>query len=92
MWSRAARTDRGVSAVGMLIALNMRVHPDPTTVRDAINSHLPDDIRVLGIVRTTRNFDARRLCDKRKYEYLVPLWVLDPRVGKESLIYPTYVL
>lgn len=68
----------------------MRVQSDAITVRDAINSHLPDDIRILGIVKVIRNFDARRQCDKRKYEYLLPLWVLDPNVGKEMLLYPTY--
>lgn len=90
-WSRAARTDRGVSAVGQLVALNMHVHPDPDTVRDAINAHLPSDIRVLGIVRVTNGFEARRMCDKRKYEYWLPLWVLDPCVGREELLLPPYV-
>lgn len=91
-WSRAARTDRGVSAVGQVVALNMRVDPDPDTVRDAINAHLPSDIRVLGIVRVTKGFDARRVCDKRKYEYWLPLWVLDPQVGREHLLLPPYVV
>lgn len=36
-------------------------------------------IRVFGVQRTTDGFDARKYCDKRKYEYILPAWVLDPQ-------------
>lgn len=42
-----------------------------------INSQLPDEIRVLGCVRVTKHFNAWKLCDKRQYEYCLPLWLLD---------------
>ena len=50
-WSRAARTDKGVSAVGQLVALKlMQPHEDMAA---AINSHLPPVVRVFGVQRVT---------------------------------------
>jgi tRNA U38,U39,U40 pseudouridine synthase TruA len=37
-------------------------------------------IRVFGVQRATEGFDARKFCDKRKYEYILPAWVFDPIV------------
>lgn len=50
-WSRAARTDKGVSAVGQLVALKlMQPHKDMPA---AINAHLPPVVRVFGVQRVT---------------------------------------
>ena len=50
-WSRAARTDKGVSAVGQLVALKlMQPHADMAA---AINAHLPPVVRVFGVQRVT---------------------------------------
>ena len=35
-------------------------------------------IRIHGIERTTKSFDARLLCDRRRYEYILPVWAFDP--------------
>jgi tRNA U38,U39,U40 pseudouridine synthase TruA len=35
---------------------------------------------VFGVQRATEGFDARKFCDKRKYEYILPAWVFDPTV------------
>ena len=35
-------------------------------------------IRVLGYTRVTKSFDARRLCDRRRYEYILPAFAFDP--------------
>lgn len=80
-WSRAARTDKGVSAIcqvvsSMLIALD--------GVVDSINEHLPDDIRILGYRRTVKGFDARKACDRRRYEYILPEWMFDPSLQPTS--------
>ncbi|KAL9982589.1 hypothetical protein ACROYT_G004651 [Oculina patagonica] len=37
-----------------------------------INEHLPPDIRVIAMKRTTRGFDAKSNCSGRTYEYLTP--------------------
>ncbi|UKK00828.2 pseudouridylate synthase [Theileria orientalis] len=42
----------------------------------ALNSVLPEDIRCFKIQRVTKGFDARIMCSKRKYEYLMPEWLL----------------
>jgi tRNA U38,U39,U40 pseudouridine synthase TruA len=33
---------------------------------------------VFGYCRTTGGFDARRACDRRRYEYVLPAWAFDP--------------
>lgn len=75
-WMRAARTDKGVSAVGQVVSLRMRMEI-PNLV-DAINSHLPAQVQVMGVTRVTAGFDARKLCDRRRYEYIMPAWVFNP--------------
>lgn len=50
-----------------------------------INDHLPPEMRVLGCIRVTKHFNAWKLCDKRRYEYCVPLWVLNkPGIQKDD--------
>ena len=75
---RAARTDKGVSAVGQVVSLKMLVGFTDYDVISNINKHLPDQIRVLGYTKTTAGFDARKHCDKRRYEYVLPVWAFDP--------------
>ena len=61
---RAARTDKGVSAVGQVVSLKMQIgQPD---IVERINAHLPDQIRVFGFTRVTGGFDARHMCDQRR--------------------------
>lgn len=75
---RAARTDKGVSAIGQVVSLKMVVGFTDYDVIGSINKHLPDQIRVLGYTKTTAGFDARKHCDKRRYEYILPVWAFDP--------------
>jgi tRNA pseudouridine38-40 synthase len=63
-WTRAARTDKGVSAVGQLVALKCIV--DPPGLVDRINAALPSTFRCFGITRVTNGFNAKNLCDKRR--------------------------
>ena len=75
---RAARTDKGVSAIGQVVSLKMVVGFAEYDVISNINKHLPDQVRVLGYTKTTAGFDARKHCDKRRYEYILPVWAFDP--------------
>ena len=77
-WMRAARTDKGVSAVGQIVSLKMIVGFADYDLIGNINKHLPAQIRVLGYTKTTAGFDARKHCDKRRYEYVLPVWAFDP--------------
>jgi len=72
-WMRSARTDKGVSAVGQVVSLNMVMHPPGMIER--INLNLPDQVRVFGCRRVVKGFDSRKACDKRRYEYILPSWV-----------------
>ncbi|PWW73498.1 tRNA pseudouridine synthase [Tuber magnatum] len=67
---RCARTDKGVHAAGNAISLKLIIE-DPDIIQK-INSHLPAQIRVWGIVRTVGSFSSYQQCDSRRYEYLVP--------------------
>uniref|UniRef100_A0A7S0WG01 Pseudouridine synthase I TruA alpha/beta domain-containing protein n=1 Tax=Pyramimonas obovata TaxID=1411642 RepID=A0A7S0WG01_9CHLO len=78
-WARAGRTDKGVSAVGQVVSLKMMI--DPPGLVERINSHLPEQIRIMGYVRTTSGFSAYRFCDRRRYEYVLPTFAFDKRIG-----------
>lgn len=67
---RCARTDKGVHAAGNVISLKLIVE-EPDIVAK-INSFLPEQIRVWGVVRTVGSFSSYQQCDSRRYEYLVP--------------------
>ena len=81
-WSRAARTDKGVSAVGQVVALRLLVPPQEEGGDAAIarlaNERLPPAIRVLGASQVRSGFDARKSCDRRRYEYVLPEFAFDP--------------
>jgi tRNA U38,U39,U40 pseudouridine synthase TruA len=81
-WSRAARTDKGVSAVSQVVAAKVFGDEPLEELPATINRQLPDQVRVLGVTRVTEGFNARTYCSKRRYEYVLPAWVFDPRVGK----------
>eukprot|EP01083_Nonionella_stella_P110947 325056_1 len=49
-------------------------------MRDLINKSLPDDIRIHGIQRTTKNFDPRYKAWSRVYHYLLPTYLLDASI------------
>ncbi|KAG9257169.1 tRNA pseudouridine synthase [Emericellopsis atlantica] len=73
---RCARTDKGVHAAGNVISLKLIVEDDD--IKEKINSHLPDQIRVWGIQRTNNAFSCYQGCDSRWYEYLLPSSCLLP--------------
>jgi len=58
-YQSCSRTDKGVSAIGNVSSLKC-VYVDQ--LEDKINEHLPDDIRVSGIQRVTKGFDAKNRC------------------------------
>lgn len=75
-WMRAARTDKGVSAIGQVVSGQFIIEPEGFVER--VNSFLPKDIVVLGFKRVTASFNAKKLCDKRRYEYIIPVYCFDP--------------
>ena len=77
-FQRCARTDKGVHAAGNVVSLKMIIE-DPE-IKEKINEHLPQQIRIWGIQRTTKGFDCRKMCSSRVYEYLLPTYsLLNPK-------------
>ncbi|CAL7944335.1 unnamed protein product [Xylocopa violacea] len=73
-FQRAARTDKGVSAVRQIVSLKL---PDHVNKED-INAHLPEDIKIFGIKRVTKSFNSKNKCDARTYRYVLPTFALAP--------------
>ena len=67
----AGRTDAGVHARGQVAAIDINRHDDLTTVRDAINHYLPDDVAVLTAADVDASFDPRRCATSRCYHYRI---------------------
>eukprot|EP00534_Pseudo-nitzschia_fraudulenta_P003639 CAMPEP_0201122954 /NCGR_PEP_ID=MMETSP0850-20130426/6456_1 /ASSEMBLY_ACC=CAM_ASM_000622 /TAXON_ID=183588 /ORGANISM="Pseudo-nitzschia fraudulenta, Strain WWA7" /LENGTH=546 /DNA_ID=CAMNT_0047389747 /DNA_START=434 /DNA_END=2074 /DNA_ORIENTATION=+ len=88
-WSNSARTDKGVHACAQVCSVKVELPEtdwetklpannrleDP---RKRLQAHLPEDITVLDIVRTTRNFCAKTQRDRVRYQYMVPSFLLHP--------------
>lgn len=70
-WQRAARTDKGVHALGNVASLKMQKSDDPQIVQ-RINDNLPPAIKVFGVCRALQGFDAKSWADFRIYDYLYP--------------------
>lgn len=67
-FQRAARTDKGVSAARQCVSMKL---PNDTDIA-ALNSDLPDDIRVFAVHRVTKGFNSKDQCDFRTYSYTLP--------------------
>ncbi|XP_029834803.2 tRNA pseudouridine synthase A [Ixodes scapularis] len=77
-FQRAARTDKGVSAVRQIVSLKLPTNLTVEEMVDKINSHLVDQIRVIDIKRTTRGFNCKNSCDSRTYTYVLPTFAFAP--------------
>jgi len=65
----AGRTDTGVHADGQVVHFDLAAERDPDRIRDAVNFHLPRDVRVLEVAAAPRGFDARRDAAWKEYIY-----------------------
>ncbi|KAL4436896.1 hypothetical protein ABPG75_004035 [Micractinium tetrahymenae] len=81
-YSRGGRTDKGVSALGQVVALLLRSagragQPGPVPAGSELdypallNRVLPRDIRVLGWTDVPEDFSARFSAEFREYKYLI---------------------
>lgn len=79
-FQRTTRTDKGVHALANVISMKLMIPKDigktKTQIIDKINDNLPTDIRVWNIQRVNKNFNARKACGWRKYEYMMPTYML----------------
>ncbi|VEU33366.1 unnamed protein product [Pseudo-nitzschia multistriata] len=90
-WSNSARTDKGVHACAQVCSLKVELpvsdweHKPESPTGDPLGGPmarlqalLPEDIRVLDMVRSTRNFCAKTQRDRVRYQYMVPSFLLHP--------------
>ena len=52
---------------------------------EELNTHLPDDVRVFGGMKTAKSFDARLGCVRRGYEYAFPATALPDGGSAEEM-------
>ncbi|KAI9338382.1 pseudouridine synthase [Zopfochytrium polystomum] len=76
--SRASSTEEGEHAARQVISLEMVGNNVKIPSPSAMNAILPETIRVFKIVRPAESFSARRSCEIRTYEYVIPTYVFAP--------------
>lgn len=81
-FTRCGRTDKGVSGLGQVVALNVRSNKkkgstDTISYVETLNKLLPDDIRVLAWASVKPTFNARFDCKSRTYKYFFEKGTLD---------------
>ncbi|XP_043864066.1 tRNA pseudouridine synthase A isoform X2 [Drosophila mojavensis] len=67
-FQRAARTDKGVSAARQVCSVKLPEELD----LEAFNKDLPEQIRIFGVERVTKGFNAKDQCNARTYTYTLP--------------------
>lgn len=73
-FQRAARTDKGVSAVRQVVSIKL---PEDVKV-EMINAHLPAQVHVMAVKRATKGFNSKSSCDARTYSYMLPTFAFAP--------------
>jgi len=87
-WSTSGRTDKGVHACAQVCSAKIQVRPDQTLddVREVINQHLPEDFRVLDVVRATKSFCAKTGRSRVRYQYMIPSFCFFEREELRALM------
>ncbi|MCP4921244.1 MAG: tRNA pseudouridine(38-40) synthase TruA [Proteobacteria bacterium] len=101
----SGRTDAGVHAFGQLCSFRTTVDRKPTSIRDGLNSKLPDDIACLVAAPAQPEFHAQRSATGKLYRYVLRIgpvpsalragrywgvrWPLDLDAMNEALVHLT---
>lgn len=95
-FSRCGRTDKGVSGLGQVVALNVRrshsknsKNAEPLPYIEILNRLLPDDIRILAWAPVEPSFNARFDCKSRTYKYFFEKGHLDLDLMRKAATYMT---
>ncbi|MBG9981576.1 tRNA pseudouridine(38-40) synthase TruA [Aerococcaceae bacterium DSM 111020] len=67
----SGRTDSGVHAKGQVVQFNYPATIEPKSLLKALNSILPDDIRVLAAAAVSEDFHARYSAISKTYRFIV---------------------
>jgi tRNA pseudouridine38-40 synthase len=75
----ASRTDAGVHALGQVASFTLRRTITAEVIRRALNSRLPDEVRIVSAEEVPASFHARFVASRKTYRYRI--WnadLLDP--------------
>ena len=75
----AGRTDAGVHAKGQVAIISTTRDIEPERFLFALNSRLPEDIKVLSAELAPFSFDPIKNCTSKGYRYQLMHWCRDPR-------------
>ncbi len=67
----SGRTDTGVHAIAQVVNVHLDTTLDASTLRRAINAHLPEDVLVRDCVPAAEGFDANRDAIGKHYRYIL---------------------
>lgn len=76
----AGRTDAGVHAAGQYLNFKVKRLIPPSNIKKALNSFLPESIRVSSVTKLRKSFHARYMAESREYLYNI-------YVGKDVPLY-----
>ncbi len=65
----SGRTDSGVHAIAQHVHFDTLTKIPPTKIKDALNSLLPSDLRVISSKKVVDDFSARYSCKQKTYRY-----------------------
>jgi len=86
-WSNSARTDKGVHSCAQVCSAKILMPTDDTDIiRNLINAQLPNDIRILDVLRTPKSFCAKTARDEVRYQYMVPSFLLATKSLVKSIL------
>ncbi len=84
----AGRTDAGAHALGQVVAFSTASTLSAETLRQALNAHLPADIRLVSVDDAPESFHPRHDAVSRRYRYLI--WNREPAspfwTGRAALV------
>jgi tRNA pseudouridine38-40 synthase len=67
----AGRTDAGVHALGQVASFTLRRVITPGVLKRALNSRLPDDVRIVSAEDVPASFHARFVVSRKTYRYRI---------------------
>lgn len=67
----AGRTDTGVHAIGQAVLFSCPIEIDSSSMKNALNANLPDDVYIRKIIEVDENFHPRFDAKRRIYHYFI---------------------
>ena len=85
----AGRTDAGVHALGQVAHFKASLDLDEKQLLRALNGQLPEDIRVLSLIKAEETFHARKSAQSKIYQYrIINSPLISPFLVRYTLHWP----